>query len=283
MKPITLSPSTALVDPVGGIFGSTILILTLCTLVATSTVHPQLYLVAVPPAVLVLTRDILYDLWTYKSRKLARGVTLIGGRVTAPAPEIVNKASRPQVKGASADEGNEDATLTGPNMLDHDRDNTAADIATEQGTLVNPTMKEQPLSQEKALDRVDAATVEPIADADATHLATTQLRQPRANSLEQLFPTVVAILKIMPFSLVLFSFSLFILVQGLAVTGWVDTWAGWWGAWTAKTGPVGAVFGMGLVSCILCNVSLSMTPNDPFTSLTQIRRYLGPTSAPPFF
>ncbi|CAG8686423.1 5243_t:CDS:2, partial [Acaulospora colombiana] len=68
IKPITLSPRSVLVDPFGGIFGGTLLILTLCTLVGTSILHPQVFLVTVPPAVIVFIRDVLYDLRRYRKQ-----------------------------------------------------------------------------------------------------------------------------------------------------------------------------------------------------------------------
>jgi Na+/H+ antiporter NhaD/arsenite permease-like protein len=257
MRPIILPPRSALVDPVGGIFGSVVLILTLCTLVASSTLHPQLYLVAVPPAVMVLTRDIFYDLWTYRSRKLEWEVAFIGRRIdTALTPDIVENGSKLKANGANGEERHEGVISTDINLLDHDRNGPPPDLATDQGTQVGPSPKGQQASQERDVDRpkVDGEKVATEADA-----YTSESRQLRLNFLERTVPTFVTILKIMPFSLVVFSLSLFILVQGLAVTGWVDVWAGWWGTWTERTGLVGTVFGMGLVSCILCNVS-PLTP-----------------------
>jgi hypothetical protein len=281
MGPITLSPRSALVDPVGGIFGSVVLILTLCTLVASSTLHPQLYLVAVPPAVMVLTRDIFYDLWTYRSRKLEWEVAFIGRRIgAAPTPEMVENGSKPQANGANGEEEHEGVTSTDTNLLGHDRNGPPPDLGTDQGTQVGPSPKEQQASQERVVDQPKVDGEKVAAEADTYTPESSQL-QP--NFLERTVPTFVAILKIMPFSLVLFSLSLFILVQGLAVTGWVDVWAGWWGAWTERTGLVGAVFGMGLVSCILCNVSPLTPLIYHFTFPMQIHRYLEPTSALPFF
>jgi hypothetical protein len=284
MRPITLSPRSALVDPVGGIFGSVVLILTLCTLVASSTLHPQLYLVAVPPAVMVLTRDIFYDLWTYRTRKLEWEVAFIGRSIGArPTPELGANGSRPQANGANGEEGHQGVILTDTNLLGRGRNGPSPDLVTDQGTRVGPSPKEQQVSQERDVGQPKFDGEKLTTEADACHLAASESRQLQPNFLERTVPTFVAILKIMPFSLVLFSLSLFILVQGLAVTGWVDVWAGWWGAWTERTGLVGAVFGMGLVSCVLCNVSRLTPLIHSFTFLIQIHRCLEPISALPFF
>lgn len=79
------------------------------------------------------------------------------------------------------------------------------------------------------------------------------------HSLVQTFPTVHAVYRQLPLSLVLFAFLMFMLVQGLASQGWVRVFACWWGAWVNKTGVVGAVGGMVIGSGLLCNVCHSLT------------------------
>jgi hypothetical protein len=73
---------------------------------------------------------------------------------------------------------------------------------------------------------------------------------------KETFPTVCAVIEHLPFALLPFAFSMFILVQGLVTKGWVEVFANGWDAWVTKTGTVGAIGGMGFVSVLLCNVSL---------------------------
>jgi Na+/H+ antiporter NhaD/arsenite permease-like protein len=75
-----------------------------------------------------------------------------------------------------------------------------------------------------------------------------------SHSLVQTFPTVYAVYRQLPLSLVPFAFLMFILVQGLTSQGWVAVFACWWGAWVDKTGVVGAAGGMLIGSGLLCNV-----------------------------
>jgi len=70
----------------------------------------------------------------------------------------------------------------------------------------------------------------------------------------QTFPTVHAVCRQLPLTLVPFAFLMFILVQGLANQGWVHVFASWWRAWVKKTGVVGAVSGMVIGSGLLCNI-----------------------------
>lgn len=73
---------------------------------------------------------------------------------------------------------------------------------------------------------------------------------------QETFPTVTAVVAHLPFALVPFALSMFVLVQALVTKGWVPVFAYGWDHWVNKTGTVGAIGGMGFLSCILCNVSL---------------------------
>jgi hypothetical protein len=79
---------------------------------------------------------------------------------------------------------------------------------------------------------------------------------------QETFPTVTAVLAHLPFALVPFAFTMFILVQALVTKGWVSVFAYGWDHWVSKTGTVGAVGGMGFLSVVLCNVSLSKSPSE---------------------
>ncbi|KAG8800228.1 hypothetical protein FRC16_003366 [Serendipita sp. 398] len=230
LTPITLSPRSVLVDPFGGIFGATILILTLCALVSTSFLHPQVYLVTVPPAVIVFLRDIVHDIRGYNARKH-------GSQCRADQEKTMGD--------------------TNPRSTSVFRD-SGADIAHD--TIADATILDYPEveSKHRQCDNENLATSIPAGDDRLTQGEISEKRietqSSKLDTLRSMFPNVLIILRLMPFSLVVFSFSMFILVQGLAVTGWVDVWAGWWNQWVAHTGTVGSIFGMGLISCILCNV-----------------------------
>ncbi|KAL1836517.1 hypothetical protein VTJ49DRAFT_5057 [Mycothermus thermophilus] len=73
--------------------------------------------------------------------------------------------------------------------------------------------------------------------------------------LHETFPTAMAVLTNLPYALVPFAFSMFVLVQALVTKGWVPIFAQGWDVWVRKTGPIGAISGMGLLSVILCNFS----------------------------
>ncbi|KAL2140138.1 hypothetical protein VTI28DRAFT_4220 [Corynascus sepedonium] len=72
---------------------------------------------------------------------------------------------------------------------------------------------------------------------------------------QETFPTATAVIAHLPFALVPFAFSMFVLVQALVTKGWVPIFAKGWDAWVSKTGTIGAIGGMAFLSVILCNFS----------------------------
>ncbi|KAK4034177.1 hypothetical protein C8A01DRAFT_39349 [Parachaetomium inaequale] len=72
---------------------------------------------------------------------------------------------------------------------------------------------------------------------------------------QETFPTATAVMAHLPFALVPFAFSMFVLVQALVTKGWVQIFALGWDAWVKKTGTIGAIGGMGFLSVMLCNFS----------------------------
>ncbi|THW16962.1 hypothetical protein D6D24_04160 [Aureobasidium pullulans] len=71
--------------------------------------------------------------------------------------------------------------------------------------------------------------------------------------LQETFPTVMAVLSHLPFKLVPFALSMFVLIQGLVTKGWIPVFAYGWDHWVTKTGTVGAIGGMGFLGVVLCN------------------------------
>ncbi|KAL8365587.1 hypothetical protein RB595_004417 [Gaeumannomyces hyphopodioides] len=67
------------------------------------------------------------------------------------------------------------------------------------------------------------------------------------------FPAASTVLTRLPFALVPFAFSMFILVEALVTKGWVPLFAYGWDAWVQRTGVVGAIAGMGFLGVFLSN------------------------------
>lgn len=87
------------------------------------------------------------------------------------------------------------------------------------------------------------------------HATVTSLVKDGYRWSQETFPTVTAVVAHLPFALVPFAFSMFVLVQALKTKGWVPVFAHGWDHWVNKTGTIGAIGGMGFLSVVLCNVS----------------------------
>ncbi|RYP76074.1 hypothetical protein DL770_007292 [Monosporascus sp. CRB-9-2] len=70
---------------------------------------------------------------------------------------------------------------------------------------------------------------------------------------QETFPTATVVVTHLPFALVPFALSMFVLVQALVTKGWVQVFAHGWDYWVTKTGTIGSISGMGFLSVILCN------------------------------
>lgn len=71
---------------------------------------------------------------------------------------------------------------------------------------------------------------------------------------QRAFPTFSGVFTRLPIPLIPFAFSMFILVESLQYTGWIRVWAGWWAAWAEVGGVAGAIWLMGMLGVIGCNV-----------------------------
>lgn len=75
--------------------------------------------------------------------------------------------------------------------------------------------------------------------------------------LQARLPTVCSVAVRMPWPLVPFAFSFFILVNSLSSSGWINVWAGWMSI-IVRNNDVTAIFFVGFLSIILCNASHEM-------------------------
>ena len=187
-----IDPSSVLADKWGAIFGSVLLTVTLAVLVGTSVVGIPVWEITVPPAVIMLVRDIVYD-WNTSHQTV-------------------------QIE----------------------------TIEMEQTTVTS--------------QMGDAVGVPPPRDPQRTQGFWKHLTPSYITSR---FPTATTVLKRLPIALVPFALLTFVLVQGLTRKGWVELFANGWAWWARKTGVIGVTAGMGIIACILCNVSnLSLHPRS---------------------
>ena len=224
-----LSPLEALRDPVGAIVGGIHLLTCLIVIIVLSFFHVDVWKIALPFAVAKLAFDLSWD--HYRSIK---------GKLDSPK--------------SSTDLPQEDRIFTQlkralsmPNDIEKNMD--AFGLGSEQiivnsqrnnSVASNDTNIKEQLVDEKVQPRLFATQRDKfnsLYDSLATH-----------------FPTFFTALPRLPFGLIPFAFSQFILIEGLVHQGWIDIFAGWLVKATNRQ-IIPTVWLVGVLGVILCNVA----------------------------
>lgn len=281
-------------DKGGAAFGAVIMAATLVTVLAlnaasqSSGEHPVFW-VTLPAAFVMFCWDLGFG-WVHRheTREIARR----GKREveTARAERLMRELEM-QGGGDSSDQGRGPAVVlqddrslddagsrSGESLVDETKNveltemTSTKDIQVEDGAAsrsITPQTQEPqeavqklPTNTNKAFDQAD----KDVENPNQKHLRGgmgAPSREPRSlvsitedayRWCQETFPTVAAVFAHLPFALVPFAFSMFILVEALVTKGWVPVFAYGWDHWVNKTGTVGAVGGMAFLSVILCNV-----------------------------
>ena len=270
-------------DKGGAAFGAVIMTATLVTVLALNAVnqskgeHPVFW-VTLPAAFVMFCWDVAFGWYhrketrefarkgrqevelTRAERAIAQQAALeqeerdaIAANAPTPTQTHLPETQLQSQSGTSGGNSNANADDEIKSMQDEKQELVGADCSySPQGLLGTASSREvdekdqmfsERISREVALrqERGRSTLVSLIADA--------------YRWLQETFPTVTAVVAHLPFALVPFAFSMFVLVQGLVTKGWVPVFAYGWDHWVDKTGTVGSIGGMGFLSVILCNVS----------------------------
>ncbi|PWN36650.1 uncharacterized protein FA14DRAFT_169624 [Meira miltonrushii] len=221
-----VDPKAALVDPKGAIFASCIMAATLITVIVTNvTGGAKVYMVAAPGAAICLTRDIVYDWYTWRSfRKEEQAkerdvVETQNGNANGDAPALsVN--------------GGEHTAEESTNAATESRRASVEKVATSE---------EKPPKSESSKE--DTSKSKPVFH---------RLIAFHEHCME-IFPTVTYVAARLPFPLLPFAFGMFILVQSLGHVGFINILAGGLGN-VCGHGYIGCSFFISLLGVILCNL-----------------------------
>lgn len=219
-----VDPKAALVDPKGAIFASCIMAATLITVIVTNvTGGAKVYMVAAPGAAICLTRDILYDWYTWRSfrkeEQAKKGDVMETQEGVADAPALPVNGGEHTVE--------ESTTAAGESRRD-----SVEKVATPDG---------QPAKAESI--KQEASKSQPVFHRlIAFH-----------GQCMEVFPTVTYVAARLPFPLLPFAFGMFILVQSLGHVGFINILAGGLGN-VCGHGYIGCSFFISLLGVILCNL-----------------------------
>lgn len=228
--PPDVDPRSALVDPIGAIFGTIVMGATLAVLIGTSVSgHVKVFQIALPGAALCLIRDAAKDAMEWKKRRDSHGeasaATPQDGIEMTPQASTSREAEATQQADADSVQKEEPATAT-----------NALQTAESRASAQSRTTPQPGSSPPKFTQRVYTATLRWRRTAIKT------------------FPTISLVMSRLPFPLLPFAFGMFILVQSLAHVGFVNIMAGGLGKVCGSGREIGTAFFVGFLSVVLCSL-----------------------------
>lgn len=238
-------------DKKGAAFGGLIMALTLIAVLALNASSPSsgehpVFWVTVPAAVVLIVFD------------------LVMGWINRTETRDIARQGREQRERSHAEKQQEDLTqpvqespLTVPSEADTidvsdkgpEEEKSSRHASAGTAVMSGGLDKTGPTKQEEG-----------EKDVSSTPTTLSSLVLKRWRWAQETFPTSTTVLAHLPLALVPFAFCMFVLVQALVSRGWISVFAYGWDHWVSKTGTVGAIGGMGFLSVILCNVSVSIFP-----------------------
>ena len=232
-----LNPRDALRDPVSAIFGGILLLICLTLVIVLSFFHTDVWEIVLPFAVTKFIFDLSWDHYRFTH-----------GRLDSPKP--TNESSQEdrvftQLKRALTMPSDIERVLaSGPSI---------ASEGTVERLIQNGSL---PLAVAPKGSNGDSPEAISADGRAKTRLFATQRDKFDAKyaSLAAHFPTFFTALPRLPFGLIPFAFSQFILIEGLSHQGWIDIFATWLVKATHRQ-IIPTTWLVGILGVILCNVA----------------------------
>lgn len=231
-----LNPRSVLRDPFGAVVGSILLGSCLVVIIIVSFFKIDVWIISLPFAVAKLIFDFAWDYYRFTHGKLTHAAHTDGEAGKEEPGTSGDDPMLSEIKRAMSmtdDPVNHAATFAsnGP-MINHAPNNLEK---------ITSATKQQRLEEEKT-------TNPPIFPKLQARLKSIH------GSLAERFPTFFTALPRLPFALIPFAFSQFILIEALSHQGWIDVFANWLvKASHRQMHP--AIWLIGVLGVILCNVS----------------------------
>ncbi|KAF9389671.1 hypothetical protein CPB97_010855 [Podila verticillata] len=288
-----VDPRSCLVDPKGAIFGLAVLVCSLACLIGTSFAHVSVWIVTGPFALLTLVRDTWYDYnGNFKGPQAA--ASLVGLSYTSEDTDTRAETSfgsdnlaeqgfasavpeksivQPVVILDTAASIQDDGAST----LDSERSNRSV-----TGSILEKS--DPPHSHQldaPAQEHPDAENSNITSPKDSMPISEQQPHQKvvRMGRFERRFPLLHAIAIRMPWAILPFTFSMFVMVEGLSESGWIGIFSNWFTYLVPNY--VAAVYAVGFVSVLLCNVFNNVPMTILVARILQHPNFAGSTLATP--
>ncbi|KAG0308064.1 hypothetical protein BGZ98_009119, partial [Dissophora globulifera] len=291
LKSPDVDPRSCLIDPAGAIFGLCILACSLICLIGTSFAHVSVWIVTGPFALLTLCRDFWYDyqgkfkghhsnsLGSAANTALETAVAIDSSlkQESIAMGGIVNRTEQGLPEIAIPEQGivHPTAVFADDNEYDdedEDRDekstrreeltttNRKDDVSISMGNSAADINERQDAGHpEQTKLTIPPAAAPAVEDPTTTTTGTTTMTlrkgrrvQKTISRYEQRFPLLFNIFIRMPWAILPFTFSMFIMVEGLSDSGWIAIFANW--ATRLVPNYIAATYAIGFISVLLCNI-----------------------------
>jgi len=251
LKTPDVDPRSCLVDPTGAIFGALVLACALICLIGTSYTDVSVWMITSPFALLKLARDIWYD--SRGNFKGPQASSLFPGenRIVLEKPGAGGDASRIE-QGLPEDDVRRRSVArpvsTGGTGQEQNETTSSAMASIRSSAHTIQEDSVSVVDEERSISTPPASVAVPQSSS-----------KKRTSAFERKFPLLHAIAKRMPWAILPFAFSMFIMVEGLSDSGWIAIFA----TWATKLAPnyIAATYAIGFLSVALCNLfnNLPMT------------------------
>lgn len=209
-------------DPVGAIFGSILLLICLIVIIVLSFFHVDVWKVVLPFAVAKFIFDVSWDHYRYKRGPVVQETHKTPSEDDSMSVALVRALSMPS-----------DIERSGTFSSLTITSNANAEVSTSEGS--STTLRDD--SKSRGLFPSERTRFNSAYKSLSTH-----------------FPTFMTALPRLPFALVPFAFSQFILIEALSHQGWIDVFAHWLVKAThGQTTPT--IWIIGVLGVIMCNLS----------------------------
>ena len=242
LKRPDIDPRSCLLDPAGAVFGSFVLACALICLIGTSYTDVSVWMITSPFALLKLVRDIWYD-----SRGNFKGSSSLvprENRVVLEKPHAGGDASRVE-QGLPEDDVSGRSVAHPVSIVgeEHEQYETTisamAPIRSSSGSIHEEFISAA-IDEECNISTPSASVVAPQSPS-----------KKRISAFKRKLPLMHAIANRMPWAILPFAFSMFIIVEGMSNSGWIAIFA----TWATKLAPnyIAATFAIGFASVLLCS------------------------------
>ena len=228
-----VDPKSVLLDPIGAIVGSIALLVTLVLITGTGFAGVQAWMISMPAAVSKAVFDIVWDC-----------IREIPPERPARSRSGEEEIEIHHVNSDQPSEARRPRTADGPHLTYRPKRQTTDPEAESSTYTEGPVSSDMQLPEPEVLS-LGAFLMEKVDETKVGGFL---------KVIEAKFPTFSATIKRLPYALLPFAFSQFILVEALSYTGWINVFSRWLTIVVGFSLPA-TIFVVGVISVILCNVS----------------------------